>query len=118
MGVVLDFVDKALRKKVQGLLDQADAKMSEYTLYRMVHEGAPFGSAERKTGLAIYSQYQDLCSEAVELAKGVKGPYKFVSKNVALSRSGDAFTNSNGGMTINMTGMTTVMTKGPDYPIK
>lgn len=106
--ITVDFADRALRKKIQGLLNQADAKMLEYTLYCEVHKGAPIGSNERALGLVMYKQYQELSGEAIELSGLVKGDYKFVSKNIVISRNGHAVTGKNGDLTFKVNGVMSI----------
>lgn len=109
MGVItVDFVDRALRKKIQGLLDQADAKMNEFVFYREQHKNAPIGSNERAVGLVMYKQYQELSGEAIELSSLVKGDYRFISKNVVISRSGHAVSGKDGSLTIRSNGVMSV----------
>jgi len=108
MGVVVDFADKALRKKITDLLKQADAKMEEYLDYRDLHLNAAVGSNERAIGLAMYKRYQELTEEAMQLSPSIKGAYRFVSKHVVLSRTANALTSQDGGLTINTTGCVSV----------
>jgi hypothetical protein len=115
MGVVIDFAERQIRAKIQKLLKESEEIMDEYNAYRAKHPDAVVGSVARKAGMVIYKKYLKVTDEALKLTDKLKEPYTFCTKYIAWSRSGTMGTDFNGGLTININGLSKVtLNKGEE----